>query len=383
MFLFDRSRLECYQRCPRRYYWSYVYKDLGLSPAKRPLPLAFGGSCHLGLENLLRGEGIDKAVQIAQSEFEQQARGRGLELEQNESAYDVYKEQSALLEALLRAWYIVRYPSFIAEYEILALEKEELWEVCPDIKFMARADGLLRSRSEGDLYILSFKTAKEYRKKQGDSGRTDIQGISELVAVEERLGERVQGIQMEYLVKGRRDEWPKGSGIYQTANPLIRPWCGPNGRLAHTWYWEDLDGGHTLGSKYRKTFVPDFSSIADWIDKLASGVVQPEAGSCLERYIISPIAYHRNRDEIESWKIQARKQAGEMDYHGKAVELARMEERDFLGALDEHFVQHRHSCEYPTKCPMWDICFGAGPESGKFVAREPHHELEQQYAEEG
>jgi hypothetical protein len=337
----------------------------------------------VGLEHILRGEGIEKAVQVAQHEFELQARARGFELAQHENAYEVYREQTALLEALLRAWYIVRYPSFVEEYEILDLEREETWKVSPDITFMARADGVLRSKRDGDLYVLSFKTSKQYNKKTGDQGRSDIQGISELVAVEERLGERIAGIQMEYLIKGRRDEWPKGSGIYQTANPLIRPWCGPSGQLAHTWYWQDLDGGHTLGSKYRKVFIPDTGmSIADWVQELASGRVQPQAGSCLEHWIVSPVSYCRNRDEVESWKIQARQQAGDMDYHGKTVELERMEERDFSSALDQHFVQHRSSCEYPTRCDFYDVCFGAGPDSGKYVEREPHHELEQQHAEE-
>lgn len=386
-FLFDRSRLDCYQRCPRRYYWNYVYKGLGLSPAKRPLPLAFGGSCHLGLEQLLKSEGIEKAVEVALKEFELQARSRGLELKPNESAYEVYREQRALLEALLRAWYIVRYPSFIEEYEILDLEREELWKVSPDISFMARADGVLRSKADGDLYVLSFKTTKQYNRKTGDQGRSDIQGLSELVAVEERLGERIAGIQMEYLVKGRRDEWPKGSGIYQTSNPLIRPWIGPNDRLAHTWFWEDLDGGHTLGSRYRKAAIWDRMPIADWISALASGQIQPEAGSVLDKWIVSPITYCRNRDEVESWKRQAAKEAGEMSRAGAYVtEMAEFKgyaSADFHGALDDAFVQHRHSCEYPTKCDFYDICFGAGPDSGKFVEREPHHELEQGYAEEG
>lgn len=385
-FLFDRSRLDTYQRCPRRYYWNYVHKGLGIAPLARPLPLAFGGSIHLGLEQILLGRGVEEGIKFAQREFELQARSRGLELQANESAYEVYKEHNTLLEALLRAWYLVRYPSFIEEYEIIDLEREEEWKVLEDITFMARADGILRSKLDGGLYVLSFKTAKQYGKKTGDQGRSDIQGISELVAVEERLGERVQGIQMEYLIKGRRDEWPKGSGIYQTANPLIRPWCGPNDRLAHSWYWEDLDGGHTLGSKYRKVFISDRMPIKEWVAMLAAGQIQPEAGPVLEKWIVSPITYCRNRDEVESWKKQAKQQAEVMQSAGAFVEEMRefkgVNHPDFHDALDISFVQHRHSCEYPTRCPYYDVCFGAGPDSGKYVEREPHHELEQRRAEQ-
>ncbi len=240
-FLLDRSRLAQYQRCPRAYYWGYVYKGLGVAPSRRALPLAFGGSMHMGLEQLLRGEGVQRGVEVALHEFELQARGQGLELQPNESAYEVYREQSALLEALLRAWYIVRYPSFMEEYEVVDLEREEEWKPSEAITFMARADGVLRNRASGDLYVLSFKTTKQYSGKSAKEARMDIQGMSELVAVEERLGERVQGIQMEYLVKGRREEWPKGSGIYQTSSPLIRPWTNADGKLAHNWDLKDLE----------------------------------------------------------------------------------------------------------------------------------------------
>lgn len=375
-FLFDRSRLETYQRCPRRYYYNYVYKGLGLQQSKRPLPLAFGGSAHLGLEQILRGEGVDKGVAVALSEFELQARGRGLLLEPNESAFAVYQEQSALLEALLRAWHLVRYPSFIEEYEVVDLEREEEWRAASDILFMARADGVLRQRATGDLYILSFKTTKQYDKKRSDEARSDIQGMSELVAVEERLGERVQGIQMEYLVKGRREEWPKGSGIYQTSSPLIRPWVSADGRYAHSWDWTDLDGRHTLGTKYRKVFIPDQMSVADWITMLASNTIQPEAGTCLDRFIVSPLPYLRNRDEVESWKRQVVVQAREMSDRGSIVERVREQEGLSLEVLDPHFPQYRHSCNYPTKCAFKEACFGAGPDSPYYVEREPHHQPE-------
>lgn len=381
MFYIDRSRLDTYQRCPRRYYWNYAYKGIGVVPAKQALPLAFGSSAHLGLERVLRGEGIEKGVAVALEEFELQARGRGLELEVNESAHAVYLEQCALLEALLRAWFIVRYPSFIEEYEILDLEREEEWKPNDSITFMARADGVLRSRSSGDLFVLSFKTAKGYDKRISELGRSDIQGISELVAVEERLGERVQGIQMEYLVKGRREEWPKGSGIYQTSNPLIRPWIGPDGRLAHSWYWEDLDGRHTLGSKYRKLLITDRLPVKEWISLLASGTVQPEAGPCLEQWIVSPLPYNRNRDEVESWKRQTEAEAYRMNIQTEPIEIARLIGADkFAAALDDLSPQHRHSCEFPLPCPYKRICFGtAGPEpeqSGQYIERQPNHPQE-------
>lgn len=376
-FLFDRSRLETYQRCPRRGYWNYLYKGRGVALQQRPLPLAFGGATHLGLQRLLETGDVGVAVTAALSEFEEQCRTRGLELNAREDQYSVFKEHAALLEALLRSWAIVRLPSFLAEYEVVDLEREEEYEIAPGIVLMARADGVLRQRGTGDLFVLSFKTTKQYGLWRDQEARTDIQGISELVAVESRTGERVQGIQMEYLVKGARQEWPRGSGIYQVNNPLIRPWFGPMG-YAHSWDWDDADGHHTLGSKYRKVPIWEKMPIAEWIDKLASSEIQPEAGECLSKYVVSPLPYLRNRDEIESWKTQVVPQARQILVNKEIVEQD--DTLQFHEKLDLFFPQYRHSCNYPTRCPYTDVCFGpCGPEpeeSGKYVWREPHHERE-------
>lgn len=350
---------------------------------KRPIPLAFGTGVHTGLQCLLETGDIEQAVTVGHKEFSEEAQTRGLELQPNEDSLFVYNEQRHLLEALLRAWFLVRWPKFQEEYEILDVELEELWRLAENKGFMARADGVLRSRADGSLYILSFKTAKSFDRKIESMGRSDIQGISELVAVEGRLGERVQGIQMEYLVKGSRNEYPKGSGLYRTYSPLVHPWIGPQGRMAWSWSWSDLDGNHTLGGKYRQVNIWEQMSIKGWIENLASGQVQPEAGSCLGNYIQSPLPYNRNRGEIDSWKIQAEVEADEMQNKSQIVEEMRKNEdlAAFSYALDRNFIQRRHSCEFPTKCPMYDICFGsAGPEpeeDPRFTWREPHHLMEQ------
>lgn len=385
LFLLDRSRLEAYQRCPRKYFWAYAYKGLGVSPRKRAIPLAFGGATHLGLEVLLRSSGdIEKAIESATNEFHLQTSTAGLDLQAGEDALQVYNEHRALLEGLLRVWYLYRYPSFIREYELLDIEREELWRISGGIGFMARADGVLRGRHDGSLYVLSFKTAKAWDKKRDDEARSDIQGISELVALEDRLGERVAGIQMEYLIKGSRNEYPKGSGIYSVYNPLIHPWYNQGtGRYAHSWDWRDQDGGHTLGNKFRRVDIWNLMSMVSWVRHLESGAVQPEAGNPLEKLCISPMPYMRNRDEIESWKVQAQSQALDMLDKGVRVERSRHE---FSTALDNEFPQFRHSCNYPTACPFKQICFGsAGPEpenDPRYVWREPHHQLEvEQHAE--
>ena len=53
--------------------------------------------------------------------------------------------------------------------------------------------------------------------------------------------------------------------------------------------------------------------------------------------------------------------------------------------LDMHFPQYTHSCNYPSRCPLWDMCHDSPDEavltnplelSTKFIRREAHHEGE-------
>lgn len=50
----DRSRIETKQRCARMRWLEYHELVRGIVPVKKPLPLAVGGSVHVGLEQLLR-----------------------------------------------------------------------------------------------------------------------------------------------------------------------------------------------------------------------------------------------------------------------------------------------------------------------------------------
>ena len=61
----DRSRVECYQHCPRERFLRYHQSGVGLEPSRKPLPLAVGGSVHVGLACLLMGDNEDSAVAAA------------------------------------------------------------------------------------------------------------------------------------------------------------------------------------------------------------------------------------------------------------------------------------------------------------------------------
>src|SRR5438105_15334357 len=141
----DRSRIETFQRCNRLRWLEYHERGIGITSKRKPLPLAVGGSVHVGLAGLLRygvagpdphhGDHVEeKAVAAALTDFatyqaaldigeEQQEMTQGLnsamqgqdaelatraaELAakgRNEFDQWLYDEQKALVEALVRAY---------------------------------------------------------------------------------------------------------------------------------------------------------------------------------------------------------------------------------------------------------------------------------------
>ena len=257
----DRSRILEFQRCNRRRWLAYHENGMGLSSRKTPLPLAVGSAVHQGLAHLLRaGQKLmylpvtlpeqwqrneDEAVEFALLELAQHAEGMELDLseqvaqkvpddihkqlsdslgqaddtfgdrvEDAKQRFDNYlfQEQSALVEAMVRAYARRRLRPLLEQYEVLEVEREGDWELASvrnkidfystdpnnefhtemgydyDIHFASRPDALLRDRESNQLYIQSFKTAASWDIRKERDAERDMQGLSEGVEVERRLG---------------------------------------------------------------------------------------------------------------------------------------------------------------------------------------------------
>lgn len=245
----------------------------GLEPEKKPLPLVVGSAVHAGLAHLLKHgrmvEGAlqqpatleDAAVATALVEFEHEA-GRdasgaaGLELDDTEQAaqakqvttlgkglvdsalawdlptdtpeiqalqadvasggkrFDewLWKEQQALVEAMVRAYARRRLRPLLQQFEVLEVEREGEWLLsewtnhntegelhtmagCIDhcdhheLWFLSRPDALLLDRESRELYLLSYKTAATWDIRKAKDASVDMQGLTEGLEVEARLAE--------------------------------------------------------------------------------------------------------------------------------------------------------------------------------------------------
>lgn len=371
-FLIHRSAILTYKTCPYKAYLEYWYKGHGVVPQAMPQHLLIGICIHRGLQHLLEHcriehpngdfteKCIDDSVMWAHNVYKDILSKRELELKKvwnnNTKNYDVedlnytIKEIYNLIEALIRAFAISRLESFLDEYEVLEVEKEEVFESFSDIvTWLGKADGLLRRKIDNELIVLSFKTAAEFTNSTLSNILIDMQGCSEIVMIEERLNrlyrkyvefhpiidsditfkEQIdefnnkngitQGLadyfsigcfssdknkpitvfanQYEYLVKGkhRADSSEPLKFKYQTH--LLHPIKSDSAQVLQL--GSGLRFGQQTSNKYEwitpvgklpksksKVDIADDIGIKNWIDKLAKLEIQPEAGNPFANIII-------------------------------------------------------------------------------------------------
>ncbi len=385
----DRSRIIQYQRCPRSRWWQYEYQGKGIVPKALSIPLTTGTHVHAGaqplLDNARAGQELDieAAVAIGLDGYWRDVTTRGFDLEENEVAADVAKEQAALTEALIRLMGMKVVPWLLEDgYKILAVELECEWEIAPGLVMMGRPDAVMLHEPTGEIRLLSLKTKKRWDSRADKANSHDDQGISEAVCYEaSHPGEQVSAVVMPTLLKGDRRKDEK-TGQYQQSCPLIRGWRQENrGKTlyAHTYRWKDEFGNRTLamngGSKWESFNAWDEpGGVKGWMERLATGTIQPEAGDPLAQSVMIPTPYYRQEADVQAWKQQITQQEKEIDNNLDWLSAG--------GSIDMVFPQYRHSCHYPGDCSYLDLCYGP-PQmaedplaTDRFMWRIPHHELE-------
>ncbi len=298
-FYSDRSTCVTEQKCPRLRWYSTLYPHNNLLEVNAPgvvpdvldINLTLGSAFHVGIFHLLNGVGLEETIgRVLEGDtngwegYWPMVRKMPFRLEEGEDTSYVYFEQAAMVEALIRGYYYFALPKLLDTYEVLETEYDEQAyfsdPTVPDfrLRWGIRTDGLLRDKQTDNLFILSLKTAKEWDRNKEENNRTDMQGLTEMGAVEQRLkrwheiltkvpsdilkaedsgnkinnesnSRKVQvisgyseipmwfvkrfldggdpviaGVKMEFALKGYRSQYPKGSGLWVYSNPLIRPY---------------------------------------------------------------------------------------------------------------------------------------------------------------
>ena len=443
--LTDRTRTVSYQRCHRFRWWATGFGERGIVPNQKNIYLVVGIYVHELLATFLgyakehddvlpRGQ-VQDLIASAKKKYFDLVRSVGLKLDDDEDAYYIAMEQGALIEGLVWAYWHRQLPNLLKEYRVLEVEQEDLYPLMQvqwvgddlvrtghnigQLVWQARADGLLVSRrDETKLYALSFKTAGRWDKRKEDAGNHDMQGISECVALEHRLGRKIAGVKMEFLRKGERKSTKKGAPKIQYS-PLIRGYVKEMKGTKNDadqivgmsmsdlddlatvtegqeyywrWQWDDPenpDKVKRLNYRTAKPYLPwekGNMGVEAWVDLLAQRRVLPTHMDFFDEAYILPMPYHRHQSEIESWKVSIAEQervvardealVNAMYSDGVDTKLIEIE-------LDARFPKYTHACDYPSPCEYMDLCHGAIKssevtpiEDGEFAWRRPHHDAE-------
>lgn len=377
----SRSAITCYQSCPRKRFYQFHFNQTGIEPVKQSIPLVWGSGIHTGVERLLKGDSVDDAVGFALEHYSEECQDRSFDIDELESQSFVYAEGKALIEGFTRAWALERLPDFLGTYEVLEVEQEGLWEDWSDnVQLAYRPDAFLRKRNTGGLYIFNLKSSYAWGKREEQASRYNVQGLSEMAAIENRLGEKVAGIQDEIFIKGSRLE--KNDQKYQSTF-LVHPWLksgitSDDDEWGWKYYYEQNGKNTRLGNAFNRVNVWEHLTMKEWIQMLSDLQVQSNLGNPLSELFVTPVPHERNEQELSEWLRQAQFQEERIRYAVRAVESSHYDQRE----LDEFFPMHRHSCfNYQRTCEYAPLCHDRlQADCGLYQIRVDHHEINQQDA---
>jgi len=410
----SRSQVEDFMACPRLRYNSQFALGKGLVAKRRSVPLVTGGAIHSGVQHLLNSArigqeaNVDLAVQLAVTQYVNDCEEvglRGKDMESDAQQKFTFGEQKALVEGLIRAWYLKEFPRILERYRILAVEREiDPIKLVEDIYLQARIDAELQEIQTGEYTNYSLKTCKQWDERMEESYKSDLQGITEIWAAEEdakrrevgikEIISRVQGlidsgqypaknlyvirdwfgkqpeatkavmaIRFCYLVKGKtyNDRYDENS-LTRTYSPLIRGYRNilPGGiQYAHSWIYpksENKSGKGTLGKGWEPFNVWESEiGVKNWVDALNNNLVQKECGDILKQQVITPPEYFRNEGEILEGVLEVAKQERRVFEGVERVKL----DHDINGLMAEYFPHNRRQCyfQYGSVCQYHDLCW--------------------------
>ena len=437
----SNSSYGTWHSCNRRRYWGYEADNgtetRGWERQRLSLPLSTGSWCHRVAQGLLIiATGFDlsplwqelvveahpdlsnasgslpappEAITVAQwigqcvVGYRAEATRRGLDLglqmdgslPEEKFVERTIAEQSALLEAFGWAFQRVRIPAILAEYEILSLEREEYTLLSGDVGLQSRCDAVLRRRLDQRPFIYNLKTSGNPDKRWKDAFEVDAQLMTETLAVERRLGERVYGVVIDGFDKGQRVKMDFQT-LKEKPKDGVEVWDGQRSRLIYGYKCEDIPGRPTMYD-YEGTTRKGWGKFAVWEEDFSQIILSAEGGLAthsspanlsvrhwvnwlpieqVEAAFVTLPAIMREERKVQSKVRQLIKKEREIRIGRDIVDNHTDHGLTLIEALDDNFAQNEHSCVYPSKCWAFELCHGNAsddPASNGFQPRISNH----------
>lgn len=364
-FFTDRSRQVQFEKCPRARFWSTVYGGWGIQPAVPNLDLELGIAIHEGVASLLDGGELNDAVNHVNA----------LQTSALLGFYPLplVNTYLQLTEGLLRAFEKIQYPKLKTKFQLVGPAEQEMTAFLngaeSEVAHMSRPDAVLKDKMRDEYGVWSLKTTSFSDDAELElQYRTDTQGLAEMWAAEQFFGTKMSWSQLLIIHTGAKEQTEDGP-IH--ISPAYQGWYKDDGlgtvQLAHSYWWKDVSGKKKgLGQAWKRFNVAEMytGGITQWIEDLAAGKIQPEAGNVLEGLFFLPPAYYRREESIQEWRLATFYQEEIIkftsDLYHKEEVSDEIKDRIFLNT----FPQHRSSCIYMRrKCDFYQLCHGTAGEA--------------------
>lgn len=394
----DRSRINEGKKCPRKRWIKYEAMGTGLESKWRSEDLELGSAVHEGLDRVMTGTETEFAASGARLRLEKMVE---LEIENDngamwsalpEVAQLLRGEQAALTYALVWIFGKRLAGRLLEEYEILSTEEEINWLLGDgekSIVMMSRPDGVWRRRSDGQLFVVSYKTAKKFEPWTLENLECDSQGLTEGLAAWARYGEKPAGILYFYLLKGTKYQ-DKELGVKRYTSSLVRPWMNeqvgmgdllPSQFAMEYEFYEPSEGKtRRLGKGWKRVDIWTMMDLGEWLRWLDEGLVQPELGrDWLGEVIAEPQVRMFDEEQADRW-IKGAAKSEQIQAANNFI----VAHQPTKAALDTFIPLSDQACfQFGRRCFAFDTCFrGVTIEqkvvNGDWIARTPNHGQEGQ-----
>ena len=271
------------------------------------------------------------------------------------------REQSALVNGLLRVFYKNMWPNLISQYPtIIAIEQEMLYKHHGNMVFMCKPDLVLES-PEGELVYCEWKSSSSKKEEWINQWNTSIQVHATMKAIEETLkkpvlGTIVQGLYKGYYSYGKFSS-PIAYGYYyqKAANPPFTK--------GSVMYSSEYKAG------YKRTPVWEMEGgMKTWVERMSQETTSeqlPQTPLIFPRWDLSD-AFFRQRTTRESNILNTT--------HFDGSDLS-------VEELDTLYPQSFKACSpgYGHKCNFYTICHGGpaileDPLSNGYILKNHEHE---------
>lgn len=360
--LVDRSRTVSDWKCPRSRYLGYELGGRGIAKASTSIELFMGITIHDALATIATFHkngfvpvDIDAIAEAAHHQMLNnllESQGDVVMPEAVEFAH----EQAALVEGLIRGFYLHAWPRLLAAYPIIVCVEQEMEYTLTDgITFMAKPD-LILENLEGETIYIEYKSTSSKKENWINSWDTAVQLHSSIRATKQTLGKAPSSVQIVGLYKG-----------WESYGKQSSPFCYAYKKNGNPPFTEDqVQYSYKAGFKRYPTWEMK-GGVKAWVESMPENVLADQFPMTAPIFVNDDLvdAFFKQR-AIRETQIAHAMEVGEFD--------------DPITGIDAVFPQHFDACvpSFGWACQFKKLCHGnvEDPLTAGFVKREPHHEAE-------